>query len=186
MIVRELHERGHEIGSHDILHDNRLCWLTDEQLEQRLRRAREMVEPYDGIGFRSPSLFRDARLIQAIGRHFDYDSSLCDTDVEFRRGCTSVFPYRLRGCLELPVTLPMDSSLTYIGYGAQKILRTWQEKCSYIRAAGGLAVSVTHAEPHLTGGRKLMGTLRNFLAWAKGQDDCTILLPSQLTRNWTE
>lgn len=182
-IVRELHARGHEIGSHDIRHDNRLCHLPDAEMEDRLKRARALVEPHSGVGFRSPSLIRSPRLIEAVGRHFGYDSSLCDSDLEFPRGCTSVFPYRLRGCLELPVTLPMDSSLTYFGYRPEGILDLWRRKCAYIRGVGGLAVSVTHAEPHLTGGEKLLAALRRFLDWVAQQSNCTVLLPSRLGRD---
>lgn len=176
-IVQELRDRGHEIGSHDIVHDNRLCFLPSPKMEERLKRARESIEPYGGTGFRSPSLLRSPRLLKAVGRYFAYDSSICDTDLEFERGCTTVFPYRLNGSLEIPITLPMDSSLRYLGYGPESILETWKEKSSYIRALGGVGVLVTHAEPHLSGGAKMRNLLLQFLSWIGEQGDTRALLP---------
>ena len=57
-IVRELRDRGHEIGSHDVRHDNRICELPEREMDERLKRARGLVERYGGTGFRSPSLIR--------------------------------------------------------------------------------------------------------------------------------
>jgi peptidoglycan/xylan/chitin deacetylase (PgdA/CDA1 family) len=182
-ILRELCDRGHEIGSHDLTHDNRICFLPKAEMADRVRRARAALDPYDGIGFRSPSLLRSPDLIEAVGRHFDYDSSSCDTDLEYRRGCTTVFPFRLRGCLELPATLPMDSSLSYLGYPPERALALWKSKCAYVRELGGLAVSVTHAEPHLSGTGKLFETLARFLDWLGEQSDCRVQLPRDVARN---
>jgi peptidoglycan/xylan/chitin deacetylase (PgdA/CDA1 family) len=181
-ILRELRDRGHEIGSHDWHHDNRLCFLPSGEMEDRIRRARAGLEPYDGMGFRSPSLLRSPRLLECLGRHFGYDSSVCDTDLEYRRGCTTVFPFLLRGCLEIPATLPMDSSLTYVGYSPDRMLALWKSKCAYIRELGGLAVSVTHAEPHLAGGAKLLDTLERFLDWVGEQADCSVRLPCEIAQ----
>jgi len=181
-IARELRERGHEIGSHDMVHDNRLFVLPPVEMESRLARARDSVRPFGGRGFRAPSLLRSTRLIEAVGRHFDYDSTRCDTDAEYLRGCATVFPHRTEGCLELPVTLPMDSSLTYLGHSPWAVLEAWKRKCGYIRRLGGLAMLVTHAEPHLTGGARLREMLRAFLEWVREQTDCRCALPG----DWAE
>lgn len=179
-ILRELRARGHEIASHDVHHDNRVCFLPAAEREERLRRARASIEPYGGVGFRSPSLLRSADLVEAVGRHFGYDSSLCDTDLEHARGCSTVLPYRLRGCLELPVTLPMDSSLAYVGCAPDRAVALWREKCAYVRAVGGLAVLVTHTEPHLSGRGARLDALERFLAWVAEQPDCRVLLPREV------
>jgi peptidoglycan/xylan/chitin deacetylase (PgdA/CDA1 family) len=176
-IVRELRDRGHEIGSHDVVHDNRLCFLPPAQMEERLQRARAAVQPYGGTGFRAPSLMRTPRLLAAIARHFTYDSSVCDTDLEFARGCTTVFPYQSGGLLEIPITLPMDSSLRYVGCGPADILRVWKEKCDYLRRLGGLGVLVTHAEPHLSGGDRMRTVLSEFLGWIAEHARGRVVLP---------
>lgn len=181
-IVRELCDRGHEIGSHDLCHDNRIAFLPAPELEERVRRARAAIEAYSGTGFRSPSLLRSPALLEAVGRHFQYDSSLSDTDLEYLRGCTTVFPYSMRGCVEIPATLPMDSSLHYIGYSPARMVELWQTKCRYIRGLGGLALSVTHAEPHLCGGERLFDGLKHFLDWVAAQPECRVQLPGEIAQ----
>lgn len=176
-IVRDLVARGHEIGSHDVVHDNRLAYLPNDVMEKRLAAARHSIDTYGGVGFRSPSLLRSHRLLEAVGRHFAYDSSTCDTDLEFARGCTTVFPFAGHNCLEIPITLPMDSSLTYVGYSPRAVVAAWQQKCDYVRSAGGLAVLTIHSEPHLCGGRRLAAALDQFLDWLALQQDVSVLRP---------
>ncbi len=179
-IVKELASRGHEIGSHDLLHDNQICFLPRTEKIERAKRAAASIAPYRGVGFRSPSLFRSPELIEIITRFFAYDSSHSDTDLEYERGSTTVFPYRYQQGVEIPITLPMDSSLRYTGYSSEAMCRLWEKKSSYIRAIGGLAVFVNHAEPHLSGGESLARGYQEYLSWLTRQDDVLVLLPKEI------
>jgi peptidoglycan/xylan/chitin deacetylase (PgdA/CDA1 family) len=179
-IGHELVARGHEIGSHDVRHDNRLTTLAVPALHDRLAAARESVAPYGGVGFRSPSLLRSPRLLGAVAQHFDYDSSVCDTDLECSRGVTTVRPYMLRGGVVLPITLPMDSSLRFTLHGKEAISAIWREKCEWIRALGGLATLAIHAEPQLSGGKAFRRIVAEFLAWIRAHDDVEVLLPREV------
>ena len=138
-IARELIARGHEIASHDTRHDNRLLTLEERALSARLARAKDIIAPFDGVGFRSPSLLRSPELFRLLSEHFEYDSSVCDTDLEVARGVTSVRPYTIAGIAELPITLPMDSSLRFTLHSKARIAELWREKCAWIRALRGLA-----------------------------------------------
>ena len=179
-IVRELYDRGHEIGSHDMEHDNRICFLPPAEMKTRLMKARDTIRPFDGTGFRSPSLYRSPLLLSMVGQAFEYDSSLCDTDLEYNRGCTTVFPYRHEPGLEIPITLPMDSSLLYTGHRPESMFSLWRKKCDYIRALGGCAVLVCHAEPHLSGGEYLTPGYGQWLRWLGGCDDVSVILPHKV------
>jgi peptidoglycan/xylan/chitin deacetylase (PgdA/CDA1 family) len=178
-IARDLVTRGHEIGSHDVRHDNRLVTLDEDALASRLAAARASIEPYGGVGFRSPSLLRSPRLLRAILRCFDYDTSVCDTDLEYGRGATTVCPYALGQGVELPITLPMDSSLRFTLHGAGAIATLWREKCEWIRQVGGLATLAIHAEPQLSGGARFRRIATEFLAWIGEHDDVLMLLPRE-------
>lgn len=180
-IAHELRQRGHEIGSHDLMHDNRLFLLAQAEQRERLQRARDSIAPFGGSGFRAPSLRRTAPLIAEIGRWFDFDSSTCDSDLEQRRGCTTVLPFVLRGCLEIPVTLPTDASLMYLGLGPRAVSALWRRKCEFIRAARGIAVLVTHTEPHFTSMRRLRA-LEEWLGWLRDQDDVAVLPLSRVAK----
>ena len=77
---------------------------------------------------------------------FQYDSSYPDTDPYEPQpgGCCSWLPYFNRDHVELPITLPQDHTLFVIlrrtGAG------TWIDKCEAIRAAGGMALLITHPD----------------------------------------
>lgn len=175
-IGHELVARGHEIGSHDVRHDNRLTTLEPEALHARLMAARESIAPFDGVGFRSPSLLRSPRTLTAVAEHFAYDSSVCDTDLEVARGVTTVRPYGLRGGVVIPITLPMDSSLRFTLHGRGAIASLWREKCEWVRAVGGLATLAIHAEPQLSGGKAFRRVVAEHLAWVRSQEDVETLL----------
>jgi len=181
-IVKELANRGHEIGSHDLLHDNQICFLPDLEMIDRVRRAAESIAPYGGVGFRSPSLFRSPALMDAVSRYFSYDSSLSDTDLEYNRGCATVFPYRHTRGTEIPITLPMDSSLKYTGHTPSAMFQLWKDKCAYIRAVGGLALLTCHAEPHLSGGTTVAAGYQSFLTWLNQQTDVVVMLPREIAK----
>ena len=179
-IATELCARGHEIGSHDIRHDNALARLRGEALRSRLARARDTIRPFEGVGFRSPSLMRSPEFLQAVGDFFDYDSSVCDTDLEYARGVMTVRPYLLDGACELPITLPMDSSLRFTLHSTRSIDAIWRQKCEWIRALGGLATLTIHSEPQLAGGRPFLKMVSAFLAWLRTQHELEHLLAREL------
>lgn len=179
-IGHELIARGHEIGSHDVRHDNRLITLDPDALHDRLAAARESVAPFGGVGFRSPSLLRSPRSLSAVAQHFAYDSSVCDTDLEHNRGVTTVRPYQLRGGVVIPITLPMDSSLRFTLHSKGAIAALWRDKCAWIRSLGGLATLAIHAEPQLSGGNAFRRTVAGFLSWIGEQDDVEVLLPREV------
>ncbi len=176
-VAHDLVARGHEIGSHDVRHDNRLITLDDEALDARLADARQRIAPFEGVGFRSPSLLRTPRTLNAVAHHFSYDSSVCDTDLEHARGVATVRPYRLGNGVVLPITLPMDSSLRFTLHGEAAIAALWREKCEWIRGVGGLATLAIHAEPQLTGGPRFRAMVAEFLGWVGEQGDVETLLP---------
>ena len=179
-IVGELRSRGHSIGSHDLRHDNQLAYLPPRERDDRLRRAKDLIERLGGDGFRSPSLIRSPALREAVAKHFAWDASVCDTDLEFERGVCTVHPFRRWGALQVPITLPMESSLSYTLRGPDAVLQVWKDKCAWIRTVGGLATLAVHAEPHLSGGRRYRGAFERFLDWALEQPDLAIVTPRDL------
>jgi hypothetical protein len=164
--LARLEELGFEVGSHGYNHDNRLAFLPERERRLRLDAIARRFRPAIPLsGFRSSSLGRTPALFRSLQGCFLYDSSVPDVDLEGRGGCATVLPYRIGSLAELPITLPMDSSLLYRGEDPRRVFESWTEKLSWIRRLGGVATGVLHAEPQL-GGHPAM--LREFERWVAG------------------
>lgn len=152
-LLDSLTAKKHEIGLHGDNHDNRISYLSPDQIQRRLGRCSGLIERYLISGFRPPSLLDSIPLRKALGRDFLYCSSIPDTEIDSliapRRGCATVFPFFKQGILELPLTLPLEDKLILSGLKEEQILDLWKNKISWIRSVGGMALLSTHAEPHL-------------------------------------
>jgi peptidoglycan/xylan/chitin deacetylase (PgdA/CDA1 family) len=148
-----LREEGHEIGLHGDRHDNRIAYLAEPRIRARLETCRGVVERQRMAGFRSPSLLSSPPLRKVLAETFQYVSDTPDTEKDSligpRRGCSTCFPFRRDGLLEIPITLPMEDKLLSAGLDEDAVLRVWRRKLEWVREVGGLAQLVTHAEPHL-------------------------------------
>jgi len=168
-MLRRVRQAGHEIGLHGAKHDMRLAYMPYPAVMERLDRCRGMVERHRVVGFRSPALLTSPALIRALSGRFLYDSSVPDTDIDTvaapRRGCGSLRPFWLGSLLEIPLTLPLDDRLLLRGESPDRMVRTWQEKMTWVRETGGCGLLTTHAEPHLGGSPELLPAYRRMLEW---------------------
>jgi peptidoglycan/xylan/chitin deacetylase (PgdA/CDA1 family) len=173
---------GFEIASHGYDHDTRLAFLPEAQRAARLDAIAARFRPrFPLAGFRSPSLLRTPALFASLAGRFAYDSSIPDVDLEGEGGCATVLPFRIGDLVEIPVTLPMESSLLYRGESPARVFERWSEKLVWIRAVGGVATAVLHTEPGLGGHPEL---LRRFADWvAKAPQDLWITTPRELLRH---
>lgn len=148
-----LRQRGHEIALHGDRHDNRIAYQSPGRIERRLDACASFVSRHGVSGFRSPSLLETPTLREALRPRFRYTSDVPDSESDSliapRRGCASCFPFLKRGLLEIPITLPFDDKLLLSGCKAAGLLDAWRAKLAWIRAVGGLAQLLLHAEPHL-------------------------------------
>ena len=76
-----LMENGFEIGLHGYNHDNRLIFLAEEEIRNRLDRCVELLNRYHMRSFRSPSWFRNEKLFKVLKDYFEFDYSYLDTDI---------------------------------------------------------------------------------------------------------
>jgi peptidoglycan/xylan/chitin deacetylase (PgdA/CDA1 family) len=141
-LVAALHADGFEIGIHGLHHDGRD--LADGVLQQRLPEMRDWAGRWNATGFRSPATHRDWGAMSSLP--FDYDSSYPDTDPFEPQpgGCCSWLPFFNGRIVELPITLPQDHTIFVILKHPDG--RVWTAKCEAIRAAGGMALMLTHPD----------------------------------------
>ena len=186
--IRAVYEAGGEIGLHGDLHDNRIAFLSADKAAERLDTCRELVERHHIRGFRAPSLLVSDAMYEAVGPRFAWDSSVPDTDTHTllgpRRGCGTVFPFRRRGCLVLPLTMPADDRLLLLGYRGLELVEVLRRKLAHVRQLGGLCHFLTHPEPHLFGKRVLRDLFAAVFEEILDTNEAWIATPSMVADYW--
>ncbi len=103
-LIREIHDRGHEVASHG--YDHHLCTaLGEKELEQDLIRSRNRLEDLTGekvLGFRAPSFVVSDRILNKIRTAgYVYDSSYNSFAAHGRYGAIDLTGARKqKGCYE--------------------------------------------------------------------------------------
>lgn len=143
---------GFEIGIHDLHHDGKL-YSSRARFLRRARRINHYFHLWGARGFRSAFMLR--RLDWLHDLDLQYDSSTFDTDPFEPQpdGAGTIFPFwipnpqpspKRPGYLELPYTLPQDSTLfLYLGHTS---IQTWLTKLDWIVERGGMALVNVHPD----------------------------------------
>ena len=179
-LLAELRRRGHEIGVHGYDHSNRTPFAGAEERARRLDAAREFIDRYSVVGYRAPSLLRTRGLIQGLRSLYRYDSSVPTSGGLFpvpNNGCATARPFVLDGMSELPVSLPRDGSLLFLGHGPGEIVRLWIECADTISRSRGVVVLLTHCETRFSGGPEMRAAYREFLDYVRSSDRFTFSTP---------
>lgn len=181
--LSDVFSRGHEIGIHGYNHANLTPFMNREGRVQRLSAARELIGKYRITGYRAPSLLRTKALIVDLKPLYRYDSSVPTTGGLFpvpNNGCASARPFFLEGIPEIPVSMPRDGSLIFLGYSPQEIFDLWVECAQLIAASGGVVVLLTHCENRFSGSKKMLDVYRKFLAYIAESDSYCWSTPNQV------
>ena len=145
---RALMADGFEIGVHDLHHDGRLY-----RSRTRFRTAAQTINRYlaswESVGFRSAFMLHNLAWLQDLDAL--YDASTFDTDPFEPQpdGVKTIFPFWVArpdgtGYVELPYTLPQDSTLFLILQ--EPTIETWRRKLDWVARHGGLALVNVHPD----------------------------------------
>jgi len=165
-ILGRMQDAGHEIGLHGYNHDNKTPYLPEKLIRERFDRCADFISRYRVRGYRAPSLLRNERLLRIIGERFAYDSSVPNAGAGYSsrsNGSASARPFRISGVLEIPLTLPTDASLRFMGIPPRGALELWVGCTRAIVRSGGVAVLLTHCEERYSGSRAMLKAYRGFL-----------------------
>jgi hypothetical protein len=143
--------KGFEVGVHDLNHDGRL-YGSREGFREKAKRINHYLEAWGAVGFRSGFMLRQLDWIHDL--NVVYDASTFDTD-PFEpqpEGSHTIFPFEVipgagdqgSGYIELPYTLPQDSTL-FLVLG-EETPEIWKRKLDWIAARGGLALVNIHPD----------------------------------------
>lgn len=147
----ELKRNGFEIGVHDLKHDGRLFASRGEFL-RKASQINEYVNEWGAVGFRSGFMLRNLDWLHDLD--IQYDASTFDTD-PFEpqpEGHHTIFPFWVprpmtpsqAGYIELPYTLPQDSTLFILL--REPTIDIWLRKLDWIAEHGGMALLNTHPD----------------------------------------
>lgn len=187
--LKELKGQGFEIGCHGYLHDNKLVTLTLSKMKGSLLNCGDMIRELGVKGFRSPSLFRSKELFEALEGMFSYDSSVPDTEIFLqyapRSGCCTVFPFRAHGALlELPITMPLDSTLLALNLSTEQMFEIWKDKLEWIKKIGGVAHFLNHAESYYSGNPKMLGLYERLVEFISRDNECWVTRACDVAEWW--
>jgi peptidoglycan/xylan/chitin deacetylase (PgdA/CDA1 family) len=165
-LLSELKHRGHEVGIHGYDHSNRTPFAPTAERQARLQGAHELIERYRIIGYRAPSLLRTRELLHDLVSLYCYDSSIPTSGGLFpvpNNGCASARPFVVEGIAELPLSMPRDGSLRFLGYTPASILDVWMQCANDIARSGGVVVLLTHCESGFSGNPAMLKVYDQFL-----------------------
>lgn len=155
-----LQEREFEVGVHDLRHDG---WLfaSQPEFERQAQRINHHLRTWQARGFRSGFMLRNLDWLHQLD--VAYDASTFDTDpFEMQSdGAGTIFPFWIHpdrpaedfasstaghrgGYMELPYTLPQDSTLFLLLQ--EKTPEIWLRKLDWIAEQGGMALVNVHPD----------------------------------------
>jgi len=143
-----LSEHGFEVGVHDVHHDGKLyrSWKTFKNAAPKIN---HYLKSWGAVGFRSGFMLHNLRWLQDLD--ILYDASTFDTDPFEPQptGMNTIFPFWVpgndcTGYVELPTTLPQDSTLFILLQ--ETTIDVWKGKLDWVAAHGGLALVNVHPD----------------------------------------
>ena len=144
----ELEGEGFEVGVHDLYHDGSL-YRSSKQFQEQARRINQHLQAWGASGFRSGYMLHNLEWIQDLD--VLYDASTFDTDPFEPQpdGVGTIFPFWFqrngsRGYVELPYTLPQDSTLFVLL--KETSIDLWTKKLDWVASHGGMALAIVHPD----------------------------------------
>jgi glycosyltransferase involved in cell wall biosynthesis len=162
-----LHHRGFEVGVHDLHHDGRL-YSSRTAFRRNANRINHYIQEWGASGFRSAFMLHRLEWMHELD--IEYDASTFDVDPYEPQpdGATTIFPFWIpattekyrpadpnssagitaprgrNGFIELPYTLPQDSTLfVYLGH---RDIELWKRKTDWIAEHGGMLLLNLHPD----------------------------------------
>ena len=158
----ELTQNGFEVGIHDLRHDGRL-YQSDKEFRRNAVSINRYLADWGAVGFRSAFMLHKLDWLHQL--NVAYDASTFDTD-PFEpqpEGRHTIFPFWVpqpgtnheapitnqsapvrNGYVELPYTLPQDSTLFLLL--RETTPKIWMQKLDWIAEHGGMVLLDTHPD----------------------------------------
>lgn len=175
-LLREIQQRDHALGVHGYDHANRTSFVSHSERLERLDAGRKAMADYHPEGYRAPSLLRTTGLLEDLQHSYRYDSSIPTAGGAFptpNNGCASARPFRLGSLIEIPLSLPRDGSLRFLGHTPREIADLWIQCARAIARSRGVVVLLTHCEKRFSGNPGMLEAYDAFLDFIASSPEFT-------------
>lgn len=180
-ILRELSERGFELGLHGVHHDRSL-FSSRSEFERQLPLLRAQAARLGVRGFRSPATHRVWPWLGELPVDYDCTVPFSDPYEPQPGGCCSPWPFFIGEVIELPYTLPQDhTTFTLLG---ERTIGLWLRQLERIEAAAGLAQCLSHPDPGYLGDPRKEALYREFLDAVASRPGLWRALPREVAAWW--
>jgi len=180
-VIRELRERGFEIGLHGLHHDRSL-FSSREEFERQLPALDEAARRLGAVGFRSPATYRVQGWIGELPIAYDGSVPHSDPYEPQPGGCCTVWPYMLGDVVELPYTLPQDHAL--FNLLQHDTADVWLQQLATIEERAGLIHCLSHPDPGYLGRPKTRAIYAAFLDALSARETLWKALPRDVADWW--
>jgi hypothetical protein len=149
-----LTQHGFEVGVHDLEHDGHL-FSSQTEFDRKAERINHYLRDWDAKGFRAGFMLRNLDWLHRL--NIAYDCSTFDTDPFEPQpdAARTIFPFwvpapdiggsgHTRGYVELPYTLPQDSTLFVLHQEGSNAI--WRDKLEWVASHGGMALLNVHPD----------------------------------------
>ena len=143
-----LSANGFEVGVHDLRHDGKL-FNSHKTFTANARRINQYLAAWGAVGFRAGFMFHELNWLRDLD--ILYDASAFDTDPFEPQpdGVNTIFPFWVprddcSGYVELPYTLPQDSTLFLLL--RETSIDIWKRKLDWVAEHGGMALVTVHPD----------------------------------------
>ena len=184
-LLDEVLGRGHEVGIHGYDHSFPTAFSSPGERLRRIAAGLDVARGVDAVGYRAPSLVRNADLLRDLAPHYLYDSSIPTSGGPFpaaNNGCASARPWRAEGIWEVPLSMPRDGTLRFLGFSAEEILALWIKVAGVIASSGGIVCLLTHCERGFSGNPPMLAAYQRFLAFLADDPRFVFTRPVDLVR----
>jgi len=139
---------GFEVGVHDLHHDGSL-YRSKGEFDVAAKRINEYLTDWQAVGFRSAFMLHNLDWLKQLD--VLYDASTFDSDPFEPQpdSADTIYPFWVEradgsGYVELPYTLPQDSTL-YLVLG-ENTNEIWKRKLDWVAKHGGMALVNVHPD----------------------------------------
>jgi hypothetical protein len=163
-----------ETGIHGFDHSGHTPFAEPKELRSRVAFGVDLASRIGARGYRAPSLLRSRPLLSELAEHYSFDSSIPSSGGPLptrNSGAATVRPFLMGQLVEVPVTLPRDGSLLFLGTSWPEIAQTWRESARMVREAHGVVVLLIHCEERFSGSAQGRKVVESFVSWLAESDE---------------